>query len=286
MLRSPIRPTDRTPRPSPRQHPGRRPARRPGRNSSGATARHPAHGPLALLAAVAAPLALCAVLLPFRGGIANTNVALLLVVVVVAVAALGRRSAGAVAAVVAALCFDFFFTRPYEQFAISKSADLTTAALLLAVGLAVSQLAARARRFRVLAITDAGYLTRIRDTAALARSANSALTVVDQVRDQLVELLQLRGCRFEYGSLLGRPPRLEHDGSIVVGQRSWDADRLGLPDEDVELRMFGNGTYIGRFMLEPTPGAVPSRQARLVAVTLASQAGAALDSLHRPAKAA
>ncbi|MGF1430589.1 DUF4118 domain-containing protein [Kitasatospora sp. LaBMicrA B282] len=244
------------------------------------------HRQLALLAAVAGPLALSAVLLPFRGTMANTNVALLLVVIVVAVAALGRRSAGAVAAVVAALCFDFFFTRPYEQFAISKSADLTTAILLLVVGLAVSQLAARARRFRILAITDAGYLARIRDTAVLSRSTNSALTVVDQVRDQLVELLQLRGCRFEYGSLLGHPPRLEHDGSVMIGHHPWDADRLGLPAEDVELRMFGNGKYIGRFMLEPTPGVVPTRQARLVAVTLADQAGAALDSLHRPVKAA
>ncbi|WP_329560911.1 DUF4118 domain-containing protein [Kitasatospora sp. NBC_01266] len=241
---------------------------------------------LALIAAVLVPTALCAILLPFRGSMANTNVALLLVVVVVAVAALGRRLAGALAAVVAALGFDFFFTRPYEQFAISKSADLTTAVLLLAVGLAVSQLAVRARQFRVLAITDAGYLAQIRDTAVLARSANSALTVVDQVRDQLVGLLQLRGCRFEYGSLLGHPPRLEHDGSVLVGHRLWDADRLGLPAEDVELRMFGNGKYIGRFMLEPTPGTVPSLQARLVAVTLADQAGAALDSLHRPVRAA
>ncbi|WP_354638144.1 hypothetical protein [Kitasatospora camelliae] len=55
-------------------------------------------GPLSLLAAVLAPLALSAVLLPFRDSMANTNVALLLVVVVVAVASLGQRWAGAVAA--------------------------------------------------------------------------------------------------------------------------------------------------------------------------------------------
>ncbi|MDH6140399.1 MULTISPECIES: DUF4118 domain-containing protein [Kitasatospora] len=245
-----------------------------------------ARGPLALLAAVAAPIVLCAVLLPFRGSLANTNVALLLVAVVVAVAALGHRTAGALAAVGAAVWFDFFFTRPYEQFAISKSADLATAVLLLAVGLAVSQLAARARRFKVVAITDAGYLARIHDTAVLARSANSALTVVDHVRDELIDLLQLRGCRFEYGSLLGHPPRLEHDGSVLTGQRSWDADLLGLPEEDVELRLVGGGRYIGRFMLEPTPGTKPSRQARLVAVTLAEQAGAALDTMRQPVKAA
>ncbi|MFI9275632.1 DUF4118 domain-containing protein [Kitasatospora sp. NPDC052896] len=240
---------------------------------------------MSLLAAVVAPLALSAVLLPFRSQLANTNVALLLVVVVVAVAALGHRVAGAVAAVTAALWFDFFFTRPYERFAINKSSDLTTAVLLLLVGLAVSQLAARARRFRVIAITDADYMTRIHDTAVLARSASSPLTTVDHVRAQLIDLLQLRGCRFEYGSLLGHPPRLEHDGSVVLGRRQWDADRLGLPSEEVELRLVGNDRYLGRFMLEPTPGAVPSRQARLVAVTLADQAGTALDSLQRATEA-
>ncbi|MER5641135.1 DUF4118 domain-containing protein [Kitasatospora sp. NPDC002227] len=243
-------------------------------------------GPLSLLAALLAPLALSAVLLLFRGSLANTNVALLLVVVVVAVAALGHRLAGAVAAVSSAVWFDLFFTEPYERLAISKSDDLTTAALLLAVGLTVSQLAARARRFQVIAITDAGYLARVHHTAVLARNANSALTVVDHVRDELVDLLRLRGCRFEYGSLLGRPPSLQHDGSVRVGNRVWDVEALGLPEEGVELRLFGNGKYVGRFMMEPTPGAVPSRQALLVAVTLADHAGAALDSLSRPVKAA
>ncbi|WP_323183995.1 MULTISPECIES: DUF4118 domain-containing protein [unclassified Streptomyces] len=70
----------------------------------------PTRGPLAILAALAAPLAVCAVLLPFRSNIADTNVALILVVVVVAAAALGHRLAGALAAVSAAVWFDFFFT--------------------------------------------------------------------------------------------------------------------------------------------------------------------------------
>ncbi|WP_035794523.1 DUF4118 domain-containing protein [Kitasatospora mediocidica] len=242
-------------------------------------------GPVSLFAAAGAPLALSALLLPWRGSLANTNVALLLVVAVVAVAALGHRLAGAVAALSAAVWFDFFFTRPYERLTIANSSDITTAVLLLLVGLAVSQLAARARHFEVVAITDAGYLARIHDTAVLARSTNSAHAVVEHVCTQLIDLLALRGCRFEYGTLIGHPPRLEHDGSIVVGRRAWDADRLGLPGE-VELRVFGNGTYIGRFLLEPIPGTVPSAQARVVAVTLAEQAGAALGSQARPAKIA
>lgn len=67
---------------------------------------------IAIVAALAAPLGVAAVLLPFRASWSNTNVALLLVVVVVGVAAIGNRVAGALAAVWAALWFDFFFTVP------------------------------------------------------------------------------------------------------------------------------------------------------------------------------
>lgn len=232
----------------------------------------------AIAAALAAPLVVVAVLLPFRASWSNTNVALLLVVAVVAVAALGNRVAGALAAVSAAAWFDLFFTRPFERFTIAKPADVTTAVLLLLVGLAVSQLAARARRLQVIAITDAGYLAQIHDTAELTQTARSPDAVVDHVKQQLTGLLDLQACRFEYGSLLGHPPRLGPDGTVMAGQRRWNVELAGLPEDEIELRTFGNGQFYGRFMLQPKPGSRPSLQARLVAVTLADQAGRALSN--------
>ncbi|GAA4231899.1 hypothetical protein FHR32_005914 [Streptosporangium album] len=234
---------------------------------------------LALLAALVAPLAVAVVLLTFRAGLPNTSIALILVVIVVAVAANGNRLAGGLAALSAAVWFDFFFTQPYQRFAVTKSVDIQTAVLLLVVGLAVSQLAARARRLQVVAITDADYLARIHDTAELAQSAKEPDTVVDHVTAQLTTLLHLRGCRFEYGSLIGHPPRLEPDGTVVWGRKRWDVDRLGLPNREIELRTFGNGRFYGRFMLDPTPGTIPPLQARLVAVTLADQTGAAFGTV-------
>jgi len=240
-------------------------------------------GRVAIAAALVAPVAVAAVLLPLRASWSNTNVALVLVVVVVAVAALGTRVAGAVAALSAAAWFDFFFTRPYERFTITKSADVKTAVLLLLVGLAVSQLAARARRLRVIAITDAGYLAQIHGTAELTKTATSPATVVDHVKEQLIELLELKGCRFEYGSLLGHPPRLESDGTVMVGLYRWEVGRWGLPTDEIELRSYANGQFQGRFMLQAKPDSKPSLQARLVAVTLADQAGRALGtSQHTP----
>jgi K+-sensing histidine kinase KdpD len=140
----------------------------------------------AVLAGLLVPVGMAAILLPWRASWSNTNVALLLVVVVVAVAAIGNRIAGALAAVSSFAWFDFFYTRPYERFTIHGSADITTAVLLLVVGLAVSQLAARARQLRVVAITDAGYLAQIREAASMATSADAAETVVDSVREQLI----------------------------------------------------------------------------------------------------
>ncbi|MFE8949793.1 DUF4118 domain-containing protein [Streptomyces sp. NPDC007856] len=233
---------------------------------------------LALTAGLAAPFLVALALVPLRSGLTHTNAALVLVVVVVAVAALGSRTAGAVAALSAAAWFDFFLTRPYETFDITASADIETAVLLLVVGVIVAQLAARARRLEVMAVTDADHLARIHRTADLVQSANSADIVVDHVRGELTGLLGLRACRFEYGTLLGRPPRLEKDGSVTVGRRTWNPDTDGWPEGEIELRAYGNGHYLGRFMITPGPGPVPPLQARLVAVTLADQTGAALDT--------
>jgi hypothetical protein len=233
---------------------------------------------MAIAAAVIAPLVAAVILLPWRGGWSNTNVALLLVVVVVAVAAIGNRIAGAIAAIGAAVWFDFFFTLPYNRFTISRSSDITTFVLLLVVGVAVSQLAAHARRLKVIAITDTGYLAQLHETATLTQAAGSTEAVIDHVRAQLIGLLDLEDCRFEYGMLLGHPPRLEQDGAVRTGYGRWNVEEAGLPEEEVELRVSGNGQYFGRFMLTPKPGSRPSLQARLVAVTLADLAGRALAS--------
>ncbi|MFD4945213.1 DUF4118 domain-containing protein [Streptomyces sp. NPDC058239] len=240
--------------------------------------RYLTRGQVEVGAALVLPPAVCAVLAPFRADMSNTDAALVLVVAVVAVAALGHRLAGALTALSAAVWFDFFLTRPYGQFAVIKAADVITAVLLLVVGIAVSQLAARARELKAIALTDDDYLAQIHHTARLAETATSPHTVIDHVCRQLVGLLRLSGCRFEYGTLIGRPPRLEEDGTIAWDHRRWDADRDGLPREELELRVFHNGRFHGRFMLQPAPGAAPPLAARLVAVTLAHQVGAELDT--------
>jgi hypothetical protein len=238
----------------------------------------------ALAAALAAPLAAAAVLLPFRASWSNTNAAMLLVVMVVTVAAAGNRHAGALAAAGAAVWFDLFFTLPYYRLTIRSSDDLTTAVLLLVTGLVVSQLAARARRLKVVAVTGEGYLESMHGTAALEQASRSPEAVAEYVGGLLAGLLDLQEWRFEYGSLRSHPLRLEADGSIAGGDSAWDVEEAGLPAE-LELRMFGNGQYFGRFLMGPVPGARPSLQARLVAVALAEQVGHAYSAARVPGSA-
>jgi hypothetical protein len=235
------------------------------------------HDLWALTASAAGPVAASAVLLPFRASWSNTNTALLLVVVVVAVAATGNRLAGALAGAGAAVWFGFFFTLPYYRLTIRSKDDVTTAVLPLVTGLAVSQLAAWERKLKVTAVTGEGYLATLHGTAALAQASRSPQAVADYVGGLLSGLLDLQAWRFEYGSLCSPPPRLESDGSIVDGQRAWDVEQAGQPAE-LELRVFGNGQYYGRFLMGPRPGARATVQARLVAVALAEQLGHAYSA--------
>jgi hypothetical protein len=231
---------------------------------------------LALVAAVVGPLVVCLVLVPFRGSVANTNAALVLVVVVVAVAANGHRVAGVVAAASAAVWFDLLLVPPYGRLTITSRADLETTVLLLVVGAAVSELAARGRRSRVIALTDEAYLDGIQRSGELVAAGAEPLDVVRYVTTELTGLLGLSSCRFEYGTFLGNPPRLDPDGQVRAGGWVFDVDALGFPDDEVELLVRGGRVVHGRFMFHVAPGTVPNRGARRVAVILADQVGAAM----------
>ena len=67
---------------------------------------------IGLAVAAFGPLVVAGVLVPFRYQVVGENVALVFVVVVVLAAACGGRWSGALAAVVSAMAYDFFFTRP------------------------------------------------------------------------------------------------------------------------------------------------------------------------------
>jgi hypothetical protein len=95
---------------------------------------------VAILAALAVPVVLTAILVPFRASFPSTDAALTLLLMVAAIAASGCRLAGLAAAASAAGWFDYSLTRPYERFGIGHPADIGTIIVMLAIGAAVTEL--------------------------------------------------------------------------------------------------------------------------------------------------
>ena len=232
---------------------------------------------MALVAAVVGPLAVSAFLALFRAHSANTNAALVLVLVVVAVAANGSRLAGVVAALSAGLWFDVLLTKPYGHLVIDRRSDVETTLLLLAVGVAVTEIALRGRQAYARADRDAAYLAGIHAAAAAASSSVSASTISSRISDELTQVLGLSHCRFERGVAgVGAPIRLRPDGTL-----EWRGQALpegaALPaGRDIELVVEQSGELRGRFLMTPAPSRVPSLEQRRIAVTLATQVASVL----------
>jgi K+-sensing histidine kinase KdpD len=237
-------------------------------------------GAVTVAAGLVGPLILAGALAPFRATLPAVDAALCLVLVVVAVAAGGNRTGGYLAAASAAAWFDFFFTRPYNQFDISGRDDIETTILLLAIGVATTEIAVWGRRQHLTSSKRAGYIEGLRAAAQVVATGTSPATVTDVVCLQLTVVLSLRECLFQAGVAgIGSPARLEQDGRVTVARQSWDADRDGLPPSiRTELLAEARGFLQGRFLMTPLPGARPTLEQRLVAVALADQAGAALAS--------
>ena len=241
-----------------------------------------------MLAAVAAPIATAAALIPWRTQLDTADNALFLVVVIVAVASTGRRMAAATAALVSAVAFDYFLTRPYESFRITRHSDLITEVLLLVVGLAVGELAARGRRHRDAAWQGRHQMELLHAVTELAATGHDAEEVEAAAAHRIAELLHLRACRFSTRATDKTMARIRPDGRVLVGAEVWSTDDLGLPTRNVDLPVRSGGWLLGHFILTPTPGRPVPAERLLVAVAIADQVGAALaadESPHRLATA-
>jgi K+-sensing histidine kinase KdpD len=233
-----------------------------------------------LTAALLAPPAVCALLIPFREHFDNANAALLLVVVIVAVAVFGIRLAGILAAISSAVWFDFLLTVPYYSFTIKNTDDVEQAVLLLAIGVAVTQIAIWGRRQQANASRRRGYLDGVITTSQAVAAGASTDDLIEQVRVELTALLGIDGAKFVAGSKETHGPRLNPDGSVTRGSHLLKVERDGLPtNAEIELTVQHAGETRGRFLLTAATRIVrPDLEQRLVAVALADQVGAALST--------
>lgn len=230
------------------------------------------------VAAVGVPIGVAAAFLPVRGDVTAATLALSLAVVVSLLAALGTRVIAAVAAMSAALSFDFFFTKPYGSLSISSTQDIETTVLLLIGALIVGQLSARNRRNRSLVAQTSEDLGYIQDIAEMMASGAAPDDVVAAVGEELQSLLGLRSCRFET-SLPVRPgPTIQRSGDVSWGKLWWGFDTLGLPGKEISLPVEHQQRRLGCYVMIAEAGTRVRRGQLVTAVTLADQAGIALGS--------
>ncbi len=222
------------------------------------------------------PIVVAGALVALRNEVDNANLALALVVVVVVAAAAGGRGAGVLAAIVAAVSYDFFLTRPYLSLSIKSADDVETTIFLLVIGLLVGEIVVRARRTQRLAARGASEIARLHRVAELAVGGAPIDELERSVAAELVALLDLRDCFYEPAPV-GRPlPRLERNGAITgVTAHRFTGEEFTLPAE-VELPVLGRGRQLGRFVLISDPTAGVSLEERTVAVALSDQLGAVL----------
>ncbi len=229
------------------------------------------------LAAVAAPVGVALALTNGRGQLNNAGAGVTEVQDWVAVAITVRRLAAAIAALTSALAFDFFLTRPYNSFRITTHQDLITELLLLVVGLAVGELAARGRSHRLTASDRLDELALLHKVTELTATGQESHVVIQTAVAALRQLLVLRDCSFARTHPVQIVARITPEGDLTVGSKSWATESLGLPTKTVDLPARSGGWTLGHFLLAPTPGKSVSHERLVVAVAIADQVGAALS---------
>ena len=127
-------------------------------------------------AALFGPPAVALALRPTEAVLGSASIALLLVVPVVAIAVSGRRAITTVAAVSAAVAFDYFYTEPRGSLTVSHADEAVIVGSLLVVGLIVAQLSTFADRQREVAgrtASDMAVLRSISDLVAIGEDPNT-----------------------------------------------------------------------------------------------------------------
>src|ERR1700690_3093798 len=142
-------------------------------------------------------LALSVAMIPLRSHLHNDNMALALVLPVLLAAVLGGRIPGALAAIAAGLCFDFFFTKPYLSLRIASGNDIASIVVLLLVAYISAEVGIRARRGGRSARESRGDLDRLYRVIELAARGGDIEDVVSSARAELIGLFGLADFAFE-----------------------------------------------------------------------------------------
>ena len=221
-------------------------------------------------------IVLSVALIPLRNHVDNDVMALALVVPVLLAAVLGGRWPGACSALVAAICFDFFFTLPYQSLRIASSNDISTFVVLLIVALIAAEVGIRARRGGRAAREARSDLDRLVRVIDIAAHEGDIEDVVSSARAELIGLFGLLDCVFESGPPRADLPRLGIHGALEGTPLIAAHNDFLLPPGGVEVEVIGRGIDFGRLVMFAGEPVRASLQKRAVAVAIADQLGVTL----------
>lgn len=228
---------------------------------------------LGIALGVLATFAAGAALVGLRGALHISTVALLLALVVVVVARTTNLTGGLASALMAALSFDFFFTRPYLSLKIDNAVDVQVTLALLAVGLVAGGVSARTLRERRAARShdmDVEALSRVLDAAGRP----SAQDVELSVRAELLTLLSLASCEFTRASVA--LPELAASGGLPERPQIHRPGGFELPAAGLAVPVVAAGARLGTLVCRPLPGVGVDLKRRRTAVALAHILGLAI----------
>ena len=137
------------------------------------------------------------------------------------------RGPAALSAFISALSYEFFFTKPYNSLRIDSANDVETTLFLLAIALAVGQIAVHAHRTSRAASRGRDELASMRKMAERVAAGASDQELIDVAVTELTALMSLVGCRYEVDATGPVLPILERSGRIETplppGRRGWRA---------------------------------------------------------------
>jgi hypothetical protein len=217
-------------------------------------------------------------LTPLRDHLPNANMALALVVPVLIGAIVGGFWAAAVSSLVAALCFDFFFTKPYLSLRIASKDDVATFLVFLIVAMTAAALGIRARRGGADAREARDELQRVYRVSDLSARGADVDDVISAVRAEMIGLFELVDCVFEAQPSGPALPRLGHGGALESARLVALGEFL-LPTGGVELPVTGRGQDLGRLVLYAGELTRAPLEKRLVAVAIADELGTTLATV-------
>jgi hypothetical protein len=223
---------------------------------------------------------LAAAMVTIRGEIIPANAALALVLPVLAASVIGGRWPAVATAIVAALSFDFFFTKPYQSLKIESHNDVETTIILLVVALIAAEIGIRGRSRTGEAKRSKSEVERLYRVAELGARGSDTGDVVLAVQAEMIGLFDLENCDFE--ATASYPlPKLGVKGAIEDAPLRFAGHDFELPETGLEVPVVAHGVSYGRLVLRPRPRTSASMEQRRVAIALADELGLALASTRR-----